>query len=74
MARFRFMPGAIFLLGIVLIVAVLVVNGVAGRHPDFSHGLKVGLGAVVIVGIVLVLIAGIVWMRALRRERSRSAV
>jgi hypothetical protein len=69
-----------FATGIALIIGVIVTNavhhaiehhdGVAHPHNFTSHGLRAALGGVVILGIFLIL-SGIVWMTATRRERQR---
>src|ERR1700733_8119291 len=75
-------PIVLFITGISLVVGVIVTNAVHRRiersngvkHPHnfTSHGVRAALGGVLILGIFLIL-SGIVWMVATRRERRQHA-
>lgn len=67
--------GAILVLGVIGTNAVhqVIEHGDGIRHPHnfSSHGLRAVLGGVVILGLLLI-ISGIVWSLATKRERRRT--
>lgn len=73
-------PALLFATGIVLVIGVIVTNavhraiehgdGIKHAHNFTSHGVRAALGAVVILGLVLI-ISGVVWVVATRTERRK---